>query len=313
MNEKNKILKRALGSYYSNGDEHMFECPRCNHHKKKLSINIKKNVFKCWVCDYSGKSVSVLLKKYSTPEIYSKWRELNSEVDISVEYSRLFFQDTQEERKEKQVLSLPENFKSLSDSKAKGKEKPLEYLFSRGLTKQDILKWKIGFCDYGEYNNRVVIPSFDINGDLNYFVSRTYRETYYSKYKNPPKTNDIIFNDLMVDWTQDIILVEGAFDALVSDNCIPLLGSVIREDSLLFKKICDYTPRVYLAIDPDAEDKSYDVADLLLKNDLDVYKIDILPYNDVAEMPKEEFRLRKQNATFITERDYLLYKLGSKR
>ncbi len=309
MNDKIQILKKALGSYYSNGDEHMFMCPKCDHHKRKLSVNIKKNVFKCWVCDYSGKSIATLLKRRST-ELYLKWKELQSEVDIAVEYDNLFFSPKIETIEE---VKLPVNFKSLSDSSTKGKEKALKYLYSRGLTFQDILKWKIGFCDYGEYKDRIIIPSFDSEGELNYFVSRTYNNFSYAKYKNPPKTKDIIFNDLMVDWRKDIVLVEGAFDALKSENCIPILGSTLKEDSLLLKKMCDYSPKIFLALDPDADSKAYKIANLLLRNDLEVYKIDVLPYNDIAEMPKEEFNKRKQNASFITERDYLLYRLGSKR
>ena len=77
--------------------------------------------------------------------------------------------------------------------------------------------------------------------------------------------------------------------------------------------MCDYSPKIFLALDPDADSKAYKIANLLLRNDLEVYKIDVLPYNDIAEMPKEEFNKRKQNASFITERDYLLYRLGSKR
>ena len=47
-----------------------------------------------------------------------------------------------------------------------------------------------------------------------------------------------------------------------------------------------------------------------MKNDIRVYKIDVLPYNDVGEMTREEFEIRKQKATFLSERDYLLHKLN---
>ena len=56
------------------------------------------------------------------------------------------------------------------------------------------------------------------------------------KYLNPPADRDIIFNELYIDWDSDIILVEGAFDAIkAGPNSIPLLGSTLREESSLFQ------------------------------------------------------------------------------
>jgi DNA primase len=297
----------ALGAFVPNGEESLFFCPKCDHHKRKLSVNIEKNVFKCWVCDYSGKSILGLMRKYAPSELYYQWKHLSNEIDIS-KYED-FFSDQRKGIAEHRVF-LPKNFKSLSSSKSIGRAKPTKYLLNRGFTEEDILKWKIGFCDFGEYRDRVIIPSFDEHGELNYFVARSFKESSYAKYKNPPKTKNIIFNDLMVDWQQDIVLVEGAFDAIKGDNCIPILGSTLKEDSLLFKKLCQHNPRVYLALDSDAEKKAYKIADLLMKNDLQVYKINVLPYNDIGEMTKEEFQIRKQKATFLSERDYLLYKLN---
>ena len=43
----------------------------------------------------------------------------------------------------------------------------------------------------------------------------------------------------------------------------------------------------------------------LLKYDTAVKKVDINPYSDVGEMTKEEFALRKENATIIDSENYL--------
>ena len=71
------------------------------------------------------------------------------------------------------------------------------------------------------------------------------------KYKNPKVSKDIIFNGLNVDWDSDIVLVEGVFHAMKCRNAIPLLGSTLRENSILFQKICERKPNVYLALDDD--------------------------------------------------------------
>ena len=48
MNDKRKIITDILGSYRRAGDEHLYHCPFCKHHKKKLSVNTEKacnNIF----------------------------------------------------------------------------------------------------------------------------------------------------------------------------------------------------------------------------------------------------------------------------
>jgi len=44
----------------------------------------------------------------------------------------------------------------------------------------------------------------------------------------------------------------------------------------------------------------------LLNYGVEVYKIDTSGYEDVAEMGREEFTRRKENALFVDESDYLL-------
>ena len=165
----------------------------------------------------------------------------------------------------------------------------------------------MGYCSEGEYAGRVMIPSFDDKGYLNYFVGRAYGDAF-PKYKNPPVSKNIVFNQLMVDWTKDIILVEGVFDAVVAGaNAIPILGSYIKEDGKLFQEIVNHGSDVYLALDPDAEKKTRRIIQKLLSYDVKVYKIDILPYTDVGEMSKEEFLQRKSRASFLNDENYLLY------
>ena len=42
------------------------------------------------------------------------------------------------------------------------------YLKDRGLTKKDVIYWKIGYCDGGQYDGRILIPSFNKDGYCNY-------------------------------------------------------------------------------------------------------------------------------------------------
>ena len=303
MSEKLKLLKKALGRCWTSEGEHQFHCPKCNHHKLKLSVNIDKGVFKCWICDYSGTKISPLIRRFA-PSYYADWRLLEGEIDLD-KYDTIFADEVE---LPPQIIDLPENFQTLTGKKTRLKQKPLNYLYSRGFTDTDILNWKIGFCDFGEYQDRVIVPSFDSEGNVSFFIARSYTDDWM-KYRNPKISKDIIFNDLNIDWDNDVILVEGVFDAMKCKNAIPLLGSTLRENSLLFQKICERKPNVYLALDEDAKGKEFGIAKKLREYGIRTMSIKITPYRDIGEMPVAVVEERKQNADIVSDLDYLHYKL----
>ena len=60
-----KLLESVLGRSKSarGGEEAVFTCPSCNHHKKKLTLNLATQKFQCWVCGYKGHRAFKLLKQ----------------------------------------------------------------------------------------------------------------------------------------------------------------------------------------------------------------------------------------------------------
>ncbi len=304
MSSKKQILKKVLGPHYHSGDEILFYCPKCKHHKKKLSVNLDKNKFKCWVCDYRGNSVRRLIKRHGSFLNQQEWAKHDATVEIA-SFEDVFSSEQEIEEQFEQVINLPEEYKTLCSDRLSLASKPiLRFLYDRGLTKQDILKWKIGYCPSGEYKERVVVPSFNEDGDVNYFIARTYGRDWM-KYKNPPASRDIIFNELYVDFDDDLVIVEGVFDAIVAGNAVPILGSSLKEDSKLLKKIVEHDTPVYIALDPDVEAKAMRLIKKMLTFDIEVYKIDITPYADVGEMTKKQFNIRKQNAELMTNDSFL--------
>ena len=310
MNKKEakKILHETFGTYHDKGDELLFSCPSCNHRKRKFSVNLNKNVYKCWICDYRGRNIRRLVRRFGTFTQLQKWDAISDRADL--ERFADLFSDVQLERGSQKV-QLPEEFVSLTSDKlpATGRY-AMKYLDSRGVTKADILKWKIGFCFEGEFRNRIIIPSFDEDGDCSYFIARSYTGDSY-KYKNPRASKDIVFNDLFIDWNEDLVLVEGVFDALVAGNAVPILGSTLRKGSDLLRKIVWNDTPIYVALDPDAADKERRIIKTLLDYDVELYKIDVSGYEDVGEMPKQIFEERKKSASFIDRDNYLLLDLLS--
>ena len=306
--EAKRILYEAFGYYKEQGNEILFKCPVCNHRKHKLSVNLDKNVFKCFICDYRGRSIRRLVRRFSSFSQLQKWDQITDRPDLE-RFADLFLEHEPEEHKEK--LELPQEFVSLTSKKLPATAMfAYRYLRNRGVTDEDILRWKIGYCFAGQYRNRIMIPSFDDDGDVNYFIGRSYSGDSY-KYKNPKASKDVIFNELFIDWNSDLTIVEGAFDAIVAENAVPILGSTMRRDSRLLRKIVMNDTPIYLALDPDAADKERRLIQMLLQYDIELYKIDVSGYDDVGEMSKEVFEQRKKEATFIDGDNYLLLDLLS--
>lgn len=304
--KKIEILNQILGDYYTSGNEKLFFCPKCKHHKKKLSVNLSKDAFKCWICDFSGKSVRRLVQRYGNYVQQKTWNELSGVVEIT-EYEKIFLaEQTIEEKVE--PINLPAEFQTLCNRDVGLSSLPARrYLRDRGLSKEDILFWKIGYAVSGEYTGRVIVPSFNLDGKVDYFIARTY-ENDWKRYMNPPTPKDIIFNELYLDWTSDITIVEGVFDAIKAKNAIPILGSTLREGSRLFRELIRHDPAIYIALDPDAEKKAEKLINTLLSYDAEVYKIDIPAGKDVGDMSHEEFLERKKAAKLIKDSDYMLIK-----
>ena len=303
-----KVLHETLGYFSDKGSELLFRCPSCGHHKRKFSVNLDKNVFKCWICDYRGRNIRRIIRRFGTYTQLQKWDQVTNRTDLE-RFADLFMEP--ESVQEQQKLELPEEFVSLCSSSipATGTY-AMRYLQNRGVSQADILKWKIGYCFSGEYRNRIIIPSFDKDGDVSYFIARSYSGDSY-KYKNPRASKDITFNELYIDWNKDLVMVEGVFDALVAGNAVPILGSTLRKGSKLLREIVRNDTPIYIALDPDAADKERKIIKTLLEYDIEMYKIDISGYEDVGSMTKQQFEQRKNNATIIDNDNYLLLDLLS--
>mgnify|MGYP005813291291 FL=1 len=289
---KLQVLSRILGRYRKQNQEFLFSCPACEHRKKKLSVNVEKNKFQCWTCGFSGSTLSAIVKKYGEPKDKKEWLEAGEVVDIN-DFYKIF----EEETEKREEVVLPEEYICLvNEDVPRSALMAKKYLKERGVTRDDILLNKIGYCATGEYARRVIVPSFDIEGEIDYFIARSYTGDFL-KYKNPKVSRNIVFNDLYINWNDDIVLVEGVFDAIRAGyNTIPLLGSTLNVNSVLFSKIVNNDTGVYLALDPDAHIKENKIAIELMKYGIDVYKIEIGDYEDVAEMPKDVFERRKTGA-----------------
>ena len=185
-----------------------------------------------------------ILKKVNAPGIiFSTLKEIDSQYN---------FKKQIKQKVDSNTLTLPKETIPIMSSSAVLSRHALHYLDQRGISQQDIVKYNIHYSEQGDLKNMVVIPSYDTNGMINYYVGRSFDKNAYIKHKLAPTTKDIIGFEMYINWDLPLILCEGAFDAMtIKRNAIPLFGKKISP-SLMKKIIESNVKKIYLALDDDA-------------------------------------------------------------
>ena len=300
------LLELVLGkSKKTSGDNYAFYSPFVDHYKPKLEINIRinskgDNPWHCWISDEKGKTIKSLFKKLRVSK--QVWDEYNS---IFSKVSRYTERDTTIDTIQ---VELPKEFIPLYKKQNTIQYKhALNYVLNRGITPEQIVKYNIGYCESGEYNEKIIIPSYDENGKLNFFVGRSFYETKF-KHKNPKVSKDIVGFDLFVNWNIPLVLCEGAFDAIaIRRNAVPLFGKTIP--SSLEKKIIDHkVSKVYICLDSDALKNAIKFAEKFMNYGIETYLVD-LGEDDPNEMGYEKINKEIYNTTPINLQKLMEYKL----
>lgn len=255
-----EILDDILGEHRMHNEykgQLTYCCPTCSYDIKgldepdgkfNLEVNYKMGVYSCWVCSETHNThgnIFKLIKKFGNKKQLKQYKILTPDTD-------------EQYVKQYKKVKLPKEFISFKDVSTGMKlthfyKQAHNYIKSRNITDSMIEKYNIGFCYEGEYANRIIIPSYDKDGEINYFIARSYESKPYMKYKNPEAQKEvIIFNESLIDWNKPIYLVEGAFDSIFLDNAIPMLGKVLSEH--LFNILYEKAKEIIIVLDPDAYD-----------------------------------------------------------
>ena len=203
VNLVNSVL--GTGKRTARGNQ-AYTCPFCHHHKPKLEVNFTENnqgnnPWQCWVCGKRGKTIKSLFKQVQVDATY--FQELGKLVkNVTIENTEIVHS----------ILELPKEFKTFIHNKDLTARHALAYLKKRNISNQDILKYNIGYCDSGPYNNMIVIPSYDNSGKLNYFTARSFEKDPFTKYRNPETSRDIIPFELFINWNLPLV------------NCATVIG-----------------------------------------------------------------------------------------
>jgi hypothetical protein len=172
-----QLIESVLGKgKVTNKGNIAHHCPFCQSRQKKLEVqsvtNDKgENPWHCWVCNKSGKKLTSLFKALNVGR--DKIAELYKVLSIQPKYSSNQFDSTFQSTT---AVDLPKEYIPLfKNSESIEYKNAIHYLRSkRKITLSEIVKYSIGYCESGEYAKKIIIPSYDETGKLNYFVGRAY-------------------------------------------------------------------------------------------------------------------------------------------
>lgn len=237
--------KSKQGGYDRNMVQYQWNCPWCADdvgspdNKYNMETSFDEGVFHCWSCNKSGR-ISRLIKERGSSSLFTEYLSILSDIKDSAYYNIDMFKNDGSSFYEEQVR-LPRTFRKINleneDSTLSG------YLLSRGITQDIIDYYNIGVTstlnEEYKWRDRIILPSYNSFGDLNYFVGRTYiGNDKRAKYRNcDVDKSRIIFNECHIEWDSDIYLVEGALDSIYLPNAVSMLGKTVSDDSVLYKSL----------------------------------------------------------------------------
>lgn len=269
-----ELLAEFLGQPQRDSDATWIQycCPCCSMEKGvesdgkyNLEVSIEKNAFHCWVCgDTMGTKgkLGKLIKMYGGPMYYRRFVKIIEDMRQSQLYNlngSVFGDQTTMSliNSYKTQLTLPKDYKPLKHSDPTARD-AYAYLYSRGLNDQIIEDFQIGYIGWADdykYRNRIIVPSYDCLDELNYWIARDYAHRNQKfRYNNPtiPKTS-FAFNEGRLNWYEDITLVEGVFDHIVTPNSMPLLGKTLNKEDAVYKTLEAHAmANVNIMLDSDA-------------------------------------------------------------
>lgn len=303
------FLGEAKGGFDGEHTQLQFGCPHCaeRHGDKELQkYNLECNffVFHCWKCasedeDEMHGSVFKLIKLYGNEQLYKDYKECVASLRDSKLYNLDFANNFKVDLSQIDEVKLPKGFRPFKEDRYYPLQ-AMEYIQKRGITWDIIHEYNLGFTTYTEddkiASNRIIIPSYNKFGELNYWTGRDFTDNPKRQRYFNPKTErkSLIFNEEKIQWDADINIVEGPFDHLVVPNSIPLLGKALDKNyKLYWELLTKANANINIFLDGDAYDTVIETYKALNHGRL---------YNKIRYVP-----IRKENDPS------LLFQLGGNR
>ena len=307
-------LKRALGRVHQSTDHLNVAChcpdPSCptssRTNKLKLAIRLDDGRYHCWVCGTKGGNVAWLVKRFKS----HSFEDISTVFPTKRSHGVVIVEEAPE------IVQLPPGFELIASNlgtRIPELREVIKYVRERGFTDDDLWRYKLGFSRDEAYKNRVIIPSFDSSGDLNFFMSRAISRWTWPRYRNAPtKKHAMVFNELDIDWSNELVLTEGPFDTFgCPGNVACILGNTMTTGFLMFQRIIENSTPIVLALDAEERINTKKIARLLYSYNIPVRIMSIDGYKDLGEIPRPEITERIDAAKIWTPMGSLIERISN--
>ena len=299
-----------------------YNCPFCGDSRHKFYVqDSEPYLWHCKYCDRRGNPVKFAMLLNSVP--FSEAKDMLATYDYYVgnqEQTNLQNEFGSQELTDSEKLFLLMHKDALDDSESKGLEPNIlpfgfnylwddkdnkksypyfNYLLSRGISLEDIKKYKVGYVDKGGYNHpetgkyiplitSVVFITYNDDGVPIYWNTRSINPKSAQKSINAPATEGMyskrtsIFNLDKAKKSGKIVIYEGVFNALMSgDSGVATFGKQVTDEQInLIKGVTDSVDiPIYLFLDNDAKHETNELANKIYQFTHNLYIV-INPYGD---------------------------------
>lgn len=253
------------GGYQNGIEQYQFCCPSCAEEnggnpdgKYNLEINFVLGKYHCWKCDCKGNIIR-LVKRYGNNALASEYIDDVKMILSSMMYRLDRYEDLARMIEDEEI-KLPKTFAPIGEIIKLPNGKLKSFLINRHITQEIVDTYHLGYTKWENEDknvrSRLIVPSYDSKGNLTYWTGRDFtgydnRQKYLNVKADRKK---IIFNEGLIEWDGDIVLVEGIVDSLVYPNCIPLMGKQLYKDSLLYETLMKKANgRIIICLDSDTD------------------------------------------------------------
>jgi hypothetical protein len=268
-------LTEAEGVPTGDGSEVRFCCPLCVKHGKRrdtkfhLYIHVREdNRFGNWICFRCGER-GKLQQDTVVP----------SELDKFVAASRM-------PPRPKVELTLPDGFSPILPGTFAH-----QYLIGRGLNDVDIKYYELGMA-----GGRIIFPDYDIDGNLTYWVGRTYTEQEPRYYNCNADRSQQIYNlaRFIQEDFKSAIITEGPISAIVAGrNAVATYGKTVAKAQIdILRRLL--VRQVTIVSEYDARDQSLSLAKALCETYDTIFLLPMPRHHDPASLGREKFNLMMQ-------------------
>ena len=227
-----QLLEAKLGKGFRSNNDYVFNCPYCisrvgkvdRDHHLYVNINLKlgkdSGWYNCFRCGSSGPLKFMLGSVLYVGDSY---------VPLKKQVLDIMDGQTSDSVVSVPTVDLPDDFCTMDTTTV-----AYRYCVSRGITDDDIKHYNIGFGSNG-LCGRIIIPNIDMNGNVDYWVARSY-VNHKNKYKNClSSSRDKMFNfSRCIKYKYDtVVITEGVISAIrAGRNAIATYGKKITREKL---------------------------------------------------------------------------------